>query len=317
MIKVFFIIVGWLLCVFNATAEPINVLAHPLAIETDVRLSGNGGAITYKGGFELSSDDFRFGGLSGLVLDNSGTQVTAISDKGWWIMGSLVYDTIGNLASVRFSDILPILSMASVGSEHAKSMDAEAVIRLVNGGLVVAFERDHRLWRYQTVFSHAHSFLLGAALNLFPSNRGIESLALLDEHLLLALSESPDAESTVRGWILDGVNLGSFSYHYDGYYRPSDAVGLDKEQVLVLERGYTKTRGVSARLMILDLAQVLKQRTVKAREFVRLIAPLPLDNFEGLALRRNQKGSTYIYFVSDDNYSVEQRTLLMMFELEY
>jgi hypothetical protein len=36
---------------------------------------------------------------------------------------------------------------------------------------------------------------------------------------------------------------------------------------------------------------------------------------EGIAARRDAAGRTLIYLLSDDNYSILQRTLLLMFEL--
>lgn len=42
---------------------------------------------------------------------------------------------------------------------------------------------------------------------------------------------------------------------------------------------------------------------------------LLVDNFEGVDVRRDAKGRTMIYLVSDDNFMILQRTLLVMFEL--
>ena len=43
--------------------------------------------------------------------------------------------------------------------------------------------------------------------------------------------------------------------------------------------------------------------------------PLTVDNTEGVAARRDNAGHTLIYLLSDNNYSVSQRTLLLMFKL--
>ena len=45
-----------------------------------------------------------------------------------------------------------------------------------------------------------------------------------------------------------------------------------------------------------------------------LLPPLSVDNFEGLAVRE-EGGRTFLYIVSDDNFSGSQRTLLMKFEV--
>ena len=43
--------------------------------------------------------------------------------------------------------------------------------------------------------------------------------------------------------------------------------------------------------------------------------PLTVDNFEGLACRPGAGAETLLYLVSDDNFSQDQRTLLLMFSL--
>ena len=49
-------------------------------------------------------------------------------------------------------------------------------------------------------------------------------------------------------------------------------------------------------------------------ELARLAPPLTVDNMEGISARQDSAGRTLIYLMSDDNYSVLQRTLLLMFE---
>ena len=49
---------------------------------------------------------------------------------------------------------------------------------------------------------------------------------------------------------------------------------------------------------------------------VVLRRPLTLDNMEGVAARRGESGETRIYRSSDDNFSLLQQTLLLVFVLE-
>ena len=51
-------------------------------------------------------------------------------------------------------------------------------------------------------------------------------------------------------------------------------------------------------------------------ELARLEPPLTIDNFEGIAITRGAGSGARLYIVSDDNYSILQRTLLLMFELQ-
>jgi hypothetical protein len=40
-----------------------------------------------------------------------------------------------------------------------------------------------------------------------------------------------------------------------------------------------------------------------------------MDNFEGIDCRKGKHGTPVFYLISDDNFSAEQRTLLLMFAL--
>ena len=59
--------------------------------------------------------------------------------------------------------------------------------------------------------------------------------------------------------------------------------------------------------MTLDLDTVVT-------EVARLAAPLSVDNFEGIAVRRDGTRD-FVYLISDDNFLGLQRTLLLKFEL--
>jgi hypothetical protein len=43
--------------------------------------------------------------------------------------------------------------------------------------------------------------------------------------------------------------------------------------------------------------------------------PLPVDNFEGVAIGQAPSGATRIWLISDDNFSGNQRTLLLALDL--
>ena len=137
---------------------------------------------------------------------------------------------------------------------------------------------------------------------------------MLGEGRSLALAESGPSNSSLSGWILKGKKAEALHYPHDGYFRPSDAVRIDDHRVLILERGYTAARGVGARLMLLDVRTVKAGAHLQPLPLIELDAPIPLDNFEGLAARRTLSGKLLLYLLSDNNYSPHQRTLLLMFE---
>ena len=52
------------------------------------------------------------------------------------------------------------------------------------------------------------------------------------------------------------------------------------------------------------------------RELARLQPPFIEENFEGLDVRRDRKGRTLVYVISDDNFFSLQKTILLLFALE-
>ena len=53
---------------------------------------------------------------------------------------------------------------------------------------------------------------------------------------------------------------------------------------------------------------------LEGREIARLNPPVNVDNFEGIDVRRAADGRLMVYILSDNNFLVLQRTLMMMFE---
>ncbi len=293
--------------------EALSVKVVPLNVDVGARVVGPVGALVYRGGVELTSEDSRFGGLSGLLVGQDGKRMLAISDKGWWLQGDLIYNQRGDLLGVQGAAILP---MRSLEPRSKFTLDAEAVVQTGKGGLIVAYERQHRLWSYKDVWSGPKPISMGEVLSDLPLNSGIEALVLMAPGELLAITETGTAESNFTALYRTQSGISRIQYPYHSYFRPSDAVRLASNSLLVLERGYNREVGVGARLVLVQLRTPNGSFEITGDVVVDLGWPIPLDNFEGLAIVSRPSAPTYIYLLSDDNYSRAQRTLLMMFELE-
>ena len=66
------------------------------------------GGLEWRGGIELASDDERFGGLSSLELTEDGSDLLAVSDRGFWFKADLVY-TDGHLSGLGKTVMASIL----------------------------------------------------------------------------------------------------------------------------------------------------------------------------------------------------------------
>ncbi len=311
-----------LVVVFAATglalADPIEIAATPLALGEAGDPVSRVGALDFLGGLELTSPDGRFGELSGLEISADGTRMTAITDGGYWIAARLDYDAAGRLVGIGDAALYPIRDAAGQPLEGSWR-DAEALTRLADGRRAVGFERRHRIWLYAGDVAQAagQALAMPAKLGEAPNNGGIEALTQLADGRLLALTEDFQApEGGLRGWIiaLDGETA-PLAYRPARDFHPTALALLPDGDVLVLERRFTVVAGPGARLVRVARAAIAPGAVVSGRELGRLEAPLAVDNFEGLAVRRDALGRTLIYLVSDDNFNPHQRTLLMQFRL--
>ena len=292
-------------------AEPLSVNSVPLNVDIGTQIAGSGGDLVYRGGVELSSEDPRFGGFSGLLVTHNGNKLLAISDRGWWLQGDLFYNESGDLVGVQHVEILP---MRPLEAGPNFTLDAEAVVQTGDGELVVAYERQHRLWSYSDVWSGPKPINMGKALSKLPFNLGIESLVFMAPGEFLAITESRAEGQNFAAFYRTKSGLSLVKYPYDSYFRPSDAVRIAESKLLVLERGYNKEVGVGARLVLAQLLRHDGHFEITGNVLVNLRWPIPLDNFEGLAIVQSPSVANTIYLLSDDNYSKDQRTLLLMFE---
>ena len=96
---------------------------------------------------------------------------------------------------------------------------------------------------------------------------------------------------------------------------PTGADWLD-DTIYLLERRFSLLDGgFASRLVALDLEQIRQGGPLAGHVLAQLGRPAISENFEGIAARRGADGRTLLYLVSDDNFLVLQRTLLLQFSL--
>ena len=309
----------------NARADEIDISASRVPLNYEEPRQQRIGMLEYRGGLSLSSDDARFGGLSALLVSADGKQMLATSDRGSWVSAELLYDDAGDLSGIASANL------ASITGPDEKALsgryrDAEALARASDGAILVAFEQHHRILRFAPPDRLDAHWLAGeipellnapAELAEFNSNAAMEGLATLANDGILILTEGLDNERAGKpGWLLrqDVADI-RFEYKRAARFRPTGATRLPDGDILALERRYTLIGGVSALLRIVRRESIQAGALLDGPELARLVPPLTVDNMEGVAARRDSAGRTLIYLLSDDNFSVLQRTLLLMFEL--
>ena len=307
------LVAGWAPSLAFAEALPVIVTPVPLSKEKpDLKTVGR---LRYRGGLHIRADNPAFGGLSALGVSTDGQRLVALSDSGQRFSARLVYDRTGNLAGLRDADLGPLAGLDGFPLSSKNEGDAESMTPGVEGEIIVAFERHHRLWRYMPGVTVPEPLPGPEEMRDLPFNNGIEALTLLADGSLLALSEGKRYREAVVGWISDRDGWSVLTYRANKHFRVTGAATLPGGDVLVLERLFTP-RGYNVVLLKRVAGAAIKADAgLKGETVAELRAPLTVDNFEGIEARRGPRGEVLVYLVSDDNFNAEQRTLLMMFEL--
>lgn len=296
-------------------AEPIEVNAVQIPLRDDEPNKTGVGSLTYFGGLHLVSADGRFGGFSGLGVSQDGRRMISVSDRGTSLSINLNYDAKGYLTSASGFDLGTLSDLDGSALRGKRWTDAEAMSPGVEGEIIIAFERDHRIWRYDPGTTTPRVLRPPAELGSMPGNDGIEALTLLNDGRLLAIAEGSPREDFTVGWVSRVGGWDVLTYKTGDGFRATGAATLPNGDVLVLERFYTPRQGVRIRMKRVDRNAFEPGEEITGDIIAELSPPMNVDNFEGIDVIAGPSGKTIIFLISDDNFSNDQRTLLMAFQM--
>lgn len=298
-------------------ADVLEVRAIPQPLHTEDASITTVGKLKYRGGVELVSNSDRFGGLSALGLSADGARIVALSDEGNRIDAHLVYGPDGNLIGLKNTEIFTLTGPGAFPLMDKSMGDAEAMAPGIEGEIIVAFERAHRIWAYPHNQTDPQALPLPDEMHNAPANHGIEALTLLDDGSLFALSEGLGRDGANLAWISNPQGWSVLIYRNEDNYSPTGAATLPGGDVVLVERYFTPREGSRARIRRIAAKDIKPGAEVTGALLADIRAPFTVDNFEGIEAIRGPKGETLIFLVSDNNFNrfSPQKTLLMMFEL--
>ena len=301
----------------HACADAIEVQTQAMPLNAQDPAQTKLGKLIYRGGIEMLSRSDRFGGLSSLGLSADGKRMVSISDEGNRFDANLVYGPDGNLSGVTNAEIFTLTGPGNLPLMDKALSDAESMAAGVDGSIIVAFERNHRIWAYPPDQTDPHPIPLPAEMRKAPANRGIEALTLLNDGSLFALSEGLGRGGASLAWVSNPRGWSVLLYRTEDNYRPTGAATLPNGDVVVVERYFTPREGVRVRMRRILAKDIHPGGEVSGELLADLREPLTVDNFEGIEAIKGPKGETLIFLISDDNFKRmgPQRTLLLMFEL--
>ncbi len=271
------------------------------------------GDLTYLGGIDIPRMSQNIGGLSGLRWDAQSQRLLAITDDARWAWLRLG-EQEGRLVGLNEVESGPLVGLEGEILTGKAMGDSESLTRSANGGWLVGFERTHRIWRYPSlgVKPVPTEIDLESDFGALDDNSGLEALAANERSQLMCVQRMASSDRPIC--LLRDTATGNADFPVVPPQEliglgavPTDADALADGTFLILFRSYSPTDGNSA-------AIVAYSPDGARREIATLQPPLTTDNFEGLAVRE-EEDETFLYIVSDDNFSGRQRTLLMKFKL--
>ena len=133
---------------------------------------------------------------------------------------------------------------------------------------------------------------------------------------LIAVSEhSLDAAGNLRSFVLGTNHVTRFSVKRTDEFDVSDCTILPPDDLLLLERRFSFVRGIAIRIRRVPLSSLMEGAVVDGRTMIEADLAFEIDNMEGISIHRTTDGETIITIVSDDNFSVLQRNLLLQFAI--
>lgn len=322
------IFTGLASAVFAATvmaAEPITlpgVVPLPLTAEAVPLDPGDParrdvGRLRYLGGLVLRSRNAAFGGVSALRAGPGG-RLLGVTDTGAWVTFGVV-ERGDRLVGVTDGVLAPLRDETGRTTRSKSDFDAEGLEwNPATGEALVSLEQDHRVLSYGGIDPARPESLDRAAIRVernaatanWPSNGGGEAIAVLSGGDRLIFEENDqDAPAPYDLLRIGAGGTRVLRYTPPPGYRPTDAVEVAPGLLLVLNRRFTLMEGMATVVTLVPLADAMR-----GEEIARLVPPLTIDNMEGMALVRD-RGRTFIYLISDDNFKAVQRTLLLKFEV--
>lgn len=273
------------------------------------------GALEFIGAWELLSRNDNFGGISGLTALKNGRFV-GIGDAGT-VFGFGLTD---NARTDRpFIALLPNLNGPEL---NYKDRDSEGIAHDPDSGQFwVSFEAHHAIRRYSSSLGRQTGIVRPAEMQDWPKNKGAECIVRLQDGRFIVIAESVD-DGLHPALLFSGdpiernTKITPFSFRPPNGYRVTDGVQLPDGRIAILNRSIGFPQGFSAKVSLLAFADISRDSVASAKVVATLASPLLVDNMEGIAFTRTEKGE-FLWLISDNNFSIFQRTILMKFLLPH
>ena len=174
------------------------------------------GALEFRGGLSLTAAFEPFGGISAIHMEPDGSRFLAVTDRGSWLRGRIVYRD-GRPDGIADTEMAPILGAGGKPLAAQGWFDVELMTER-DGLIYIGIERVQKIVRFDYkrdgFLARGEPVGVPADFATLSSNKGLECLAAAPKESglagkLIAVSErSLDAAGNLRAYVLDGRTVG-------------------------------------------------------------------------------------------------------------
>ena len=314
----------------NALAQ-VAIIKIDSEVISDFHIGNTGndkfGSLRYSSGIVFQSDNEALGGISGIRVLDGGKRFLSITDKGNWFSGSIERDNAGNIIGIKSARIAPLRDKRGDPILSKKNGDAEG-LEIVGDRVLVSFERNSRILKYQLDLnkfaSPGKNFRKSIRKIKLPNNNGLEAISILKPSrssklagidIVVFSENSLDAKGNIRGFISKKNKWKEFTVRENGGYKITDATLLPDGDIVILERQFSLISGVRIRIRRLLVADIVPGALIDGKTLFEADGRFQVDNLEGISAWLNDNNQTMLTIVSDNNFSLLQRNILLEFEL--
>lgn len=283
----------------------VNVVAEPVAADPGQPERTVFGRFRYAGGLALTATDSnRLHGLSDIRVLPDG-RLLGVTDEGDLLEARLRLGADGRLVGLDRARITALQGPDGGPLGGKLEADAEGLAILKDGSRLVSFEQRHRIYLYPANGRPPRQ--VNSPDAAFPPNGGMEAL-------------SADPARGADAWLAGGEesgelwtctlkspcrSLGTLPKPFE--YGLVAVSPLPDGGLAYMIRAWDPLRGSRIALILRNAAGAEIDRLELGR-------PLTTDNFEGFDVLPGPNGGLRFLLASDDNFSTEQRTLLLAFD---
>jgi hypothetical protein len=288
------------------------LIYSPVRLEADAPDRRAVGRLEFIAGWQLSSPDPRFGGISGLHVE--GAEAIALGDAGMILRFPM--PGASPAPRVRFQPV----EQGPGRARNRLTRDTEG-LQVVGDRLWLSFERYNAVWRYDRTTLRGQAGAQPAAMRRWRGNSGAEAMVRLADGRFLLFQEGPDDGLPLSEAVLFAGDPALAAtpgarviYRRPPGYRATDAALLPDGRILILNRSLSGLR-LSAKLVLADVRRLALGQMIQGEEIATFEAPLLVDNMEAVSVT-SENGRTIVWLASDDDFMrLFRRTLLLKFAL--